>query len=476
MNVTQKAIHDNSLKILSTIGYKVADQRILAKLAENDFRIDGTTVYFTEEQIMVALATTPSSFKLTARNDEKSIILGEGFTHLTPGYGATFITELNGIKRDATFQDYINFAKLTQSSGCLGANGGILVQPVDLDVNSCFPLMLYAALILSDLPLIGISAREDDVRHTLELVEIAFGGKENFRSAYHILSLVNTVTPLQLGECGAETLLVAAEFNQPVIITPGVSLGGTAPTSLAGALSLGNAELLATLTIVQTLKKGLPVVYGLGATVLDMKSGATYLASPFNESFSLFARTMAKEYKLPNRNGCAMTDAKCVGMQSVFESTVALMSVIKDPCSISFHSAGILESFKAMSFEQFIIDCQTIKTIRKAMEPIDISEEAMAYDAILKAGIGGNFLSNAHTVKNFRKYSYEPKLTPLAKILKEEPASIDKNYLERVQNECQEQLKSYVFPEFNEKTNQKLLDYLVKNLGVDQGLLEFGVH
>lgn len=472
MNSTQLAIHDNSLKILETIGFKVMDKRILAKLAEKDFRIEDKKVYFTKTQVMDALSACPSSFELTARNPDKSIVLGKGQTNMAPGYGATFLTEADGTQRDATFRDFINFAKLTQTSGCLEANGGILVQPIDLDVDVCYPLMLYATIMLSDLPLIGISAREREIRHCLQLAEIAFGGKDKFCSKYHILSLLNPVTPLQLGEYSEETLLLSVEYNQPVIITSGIGLGSTAPVTIAGALSLGNAEILATITILQALKKGLPVVYGLGGTVLDMKCGATYLATPINERFSSFARKMAIAYNLPSRNGCSMNDAKYFGYQSIVEGTIATMNTITDINSISLHSAGILESFKAMSYEQFMMDCENIRTIRKALEPIDVSEEALAYEAIKEEGIGGSFLSSEHTLENFREYTWESRFAPLTNISKESIASADKNFLERIQTACREQLENHVRPEFNADIRKKLEEYLINTVGADKSKID----
>ncbi len=471
LNCTQQAIWNESLKVLSEIGFKVVDERILAKLKEANFKIDGTTVYFTEEQIIDAIDAAPSSFTLKARNPEKSITLGEGTTKIASGYGCSFIIEPDGTRRNGVYDDFLNLVRLVHESGQVNTNGGILMQPSDLHKSVCFPAMLYAALTLSDMPLMGISAHESEVRSCMELAEIAFGGAESFRSDYRILSIVNILSPLTLGDHAEQTLWVAAEYNQPVIITPGVNSGGTAPVTPSGLIVQGNAEILAAITIVQTLRRGLPCVYGLNASIIDMNTASYCLSSPLSEQVRTMARSLAVAYELPSRNGGAYTDGRKVGLQTSIHSAMCIQNSIKENASISVHATGVLDSMLSISYEKFMMDCEIIRHVRKSIEPLCVDEDVMGFEDIKDVGIGGNYLSSPHTVEYFREYSFEPAFCAPVDVLAENPADADINFITRVQNLRQAWMDRYKTPEFDCEIKAKMEDYLLNVIKLDEATL-----
>ncbi len=473
LNPSQEKVFKESVRILNTLGYKIIDERILSALRDNGFKVEGNFVYFTEEQIKDALEAAPKSFKLNARNPEKSIILGEGRTKIASGYGCPFIMKRNGDKRDATFKDFINFARLVHMSGCHDTNGGQLAQPSDISIKECYPAMLYATIMTSDMPIIGISAHENEVRATMELAEIAFGGKEKFRNGdYYILSLMNLQAPLTMGDYGEQTLLVATEYNQPLIMTPGLSAGGTAPVTPAGQVVLGNAEIIAAVTVAQTLRRGIPIVFGLNGTVLDMKTGEYCLANPYSEQIRTWGRQLAVAYGMPSRNGGSFADAKSVGIQSTHEGMLTLMHSMKENTSISLHCSGVLDSMRSMSYEKFMIDCEMIRTIQKASEPVELTEELMAYEAVEEAGHGGNFLSNSHTLEYFREYQFEYKYSSTVDTLKQDQSKADDLYFERAEKQMNEWFDSYKRPEIDPVIKAEMEDYLLNKVGVAQSVID----
>ncbi len=472
MNAVQKRIHDDSIKLLQTTGYRVIDERILKKLSDNGIRVEGTTVHFTEEQIMDAINAAPSSFKLNARNPKKSMVIGEGETKVGSGYGCVFVVERDGSRRDALFSDYINFAKLAHQSECMDINGGILVQPYDLDTKVCYPTMLYATMSLSDLPLLAYSAHEQQVRDGMELCEIAFGGSEKFRSEYNVLSLVNLLTPLQLGDYAEQTLWVCAEYNQPVIMSPGLNSGGTAPVTVAGALVVANADMLAGITVAQNLRRGMPVVYGINGAQIDMATGNYIQASPFCDQMRTFARSMAKAYNMPSRNGGGLNDAKKVGIHSTFDAVMSISNSIRQNTSISLHSAGILDSFMSMSYEKYMIDCEAIKVVRKSMEEIEFDEDIIDLDNIAEVGIGGNNLSTLHTVQYFRDYTWDYPFTKPTDQTKDDPKNSDVLYMDRVQALCKKWLETHECPPLENGMKEKLEEFLLNKIGVEQKVID----
>ena len=67
---------------------------------------------------------------------------------------------------------------------------------------------------------------------------------------------------------------------RPLFISPFTLAGAMAPVTLAGAITQQNAEGLAAIALLQSVKEGAPVVYGAFTSNVDMKSGAPAFGTP----------------------------------------------------------------------------------------------------------------------------------------------------------------------------------------------------
>ena len=91
---------------------------------------------------------------------------------------------------------------------------------------------------------------------------------------------INTNSPRQLDANMSDGMIELASVGQPVIVTPFTLLGAMAPTTIAGALVLQNAEALAGMVLCQIVRPGTPVAYGGFTSNVDMKSGAPAFRHP----------------------------------------------------------------------------------------------------------------------------------------------------------------------------------------------------
>lgn len=401
-------IHQASMKILKEAGFVVNKKEIIEVIKRNGIKVDGSTVFFTEEQIMSGISKAPERFTIHARNSKYDMLVGMENTYYAPGYGCTSIIEKDGSKRNALYSDYIKFVKMVQQSDVFNINGGILVQPQDLEAGQSIPLMMYSAMVLSDKCIMGISGFEEDVAGIMDMASILFGGLDAFCSKPHLLTLINTASPLQLGNIGADTIVACTRYKQPMIISPGPMAGATGPVTIAGNLAVGNAEALATIAIAQLLCPGIPVIYGLNPTAMNMSSGAVSIGGPFSAMQMAYSARLAKAYNLPNRCGGLLTDAKYVGAQSGYESMMAIMGAVLEKTSFVLHSAGILDSYASMSFEKFISDLEVLRMVKIFTGGLDTSDNALAVDEICSRGAGGEFLTSQHTFENFRSAAWFP--------------------------------------------------------------------
>lgn len=67
------------------------------------------------------------------------------------------------------------------------------------------------------------------------------------------------------------------------------------------------------------------------------------------------------------------------------------------------YGAGMLDLGITFDYAQFVIDNEIYSMIRKVIEGIAITDEAMAVDLIKEIGPGGELVSHPHTFANFRK-------------------------------------------------------------------------
>jgi trimethylamine--corrinoid protein Co-methyltransferase len=70
----------------------------------------------------------------------------------------------------------------------------------------------------------------------------------------------------------------------------------------------------------------------------------------------------------------------------------------------------MLESMRAVAYEQFVIDNEIIGMALRLLKGIQVNEETLGFEAILEAGPSGNYLSSTHTIKFMRQEYFQPML------------------------------------------------------------------
>ena len=85
-----------------------------------------------------------------------------------------------------------------------------------------------------------------------------------------------TVSPLAQDAGSLEAGLVAAEAGLPVGYMTMASCASSAPATLAGALLVGNAEVVSALALMQLAAPGAPVYYAAAQTAMDLRTGGLH--------------------------------------------------------------------------------------------------------------------------------------------------------------------------------------------------------
>jgi len=458
INLTEASldkIHSHSLEILRDVGIRIPDEKALALFSRHGFRVDGSMVHFEENDIQKALETIPPAFTIEARNPSRSVRIGESNYAMAPGYGPPFIIEPSGEKRSAGLADVQKFCRLVQTSEHLDFNSSIVVQPGDVPAETAHLDIMLATLRLTDKPMMGSSGSEAAARDSLKLAEMIWGQLEN----PVMISLIDSLSPLQYAPESLAALMVFAAAGQPVIIHSACSLGSTGPITIAGSLVISNATTLAGICLAQLINPGTPLVYGLGGSPTDMRKGAYVNASPEDAKHIAISSAMGRYYNMPCRGQGALTESFCLDYQAGMESAVMLTVAALSGIHVSLHNCGTYGSMLAMSFEKFIADEDLCGALKQLMKPVELTDDAFAIDLIKEMGTSGNYLMQPHTLRRCRDEFFIPDLairTLHSNWLTMEPREITA----RASRLLEKRLAEYQKPEIDPMLEKELAQYV----------------
>lgn len=399
-------IHKATLDILETEGVAFLSEKAIRLFKENGFRVDGETVYFTDEQIKKALSSCPSSFTLYARDPKKNIVMGGTEPVCGPIYGPPYIVDFDGNMRRGTFEDYNTLVKLNHQLPSQNLTGFILCDPSDIPAEKAHKYMLYSAMTLSDQPFMGSPTKgAEGVEDMMQMAEILFQKDREYLKEHPFgISLINSLTPLRY-ECHAtEALMAFAENKQPMLIASLVTGGATGPITMGGVLVVQNAEILAGIVLAQLVNPGTPIVYGCASGIMDMRTVIVALGAPEFSKIMRAGVQLGHWYGLPCRGGGCLTEACDVDAQAGYESMGAMLTAMEMGVDFVQHSIGCLSSYMGASFSKFILDDEILMHVKNQYEKIDLSdtEDGFALDIIKEVGKGGEYLTNMHTAMHCR--------------------------------------------------------------------------
>ena len=449
-------IHDSAMEILGTVGIRFKEDEAIEIFESHGVKTDGYVVYLKEKEVRKALETAPDSFTVHARDPEKSVkIGGENFV-LLPGYGAPFVIDPDKTRRAASMEDYDGFCKLVQTSSYLGMNGFMMVEPSGLPASSAHLDMLLSSMLLCDKPFMGSPVSKKGAGECVDLAEILMG-KETTAT----VSLINSLSPLGFSEEMAGSLIALARSNQACVVASLIMGGSSGPITLAGILAQQTAEILAGITLSQLVRPGAPVVYGSTSAPMDMMSGGLAIGAPELSQIVSFTAQLARFYNLPSRSGGGLTDANYPDIQAGAQSAVALSTAVRSGVNFILHSAGILGSYLAMSFEKFLLDEELAGMLFKMMKPAEISAEEIDLPAFREVGIGGAFMTTDKTVERCRSEYFMPKIMTVTDYPAWECGGRT-GAVERAARELRERLEAWEKPDIDPALEKDLRAYVEK--------------
>ena len=408
-----EAIHEASLRVLRDIGMKVLSPKARALYTGAGASADDDTemVRFDPEMIAEYMAKAPPRYSVKARNHAKTLDFGGNVINFGLVGGPSFVSDLDRGRRAGDYEDFRNFMKLSYSFDIIHSGGSAPLAPLDLPAPTRHLDMYYAAITLHDkvwgASLLGGYRAYDAV----EMACIAHGVTRDDLPAQPIVSGgLNTNSPRQLDANMSDGMIELASVGQPVIVTPFTLLGAMAPTTIAGALTLQNAEALAGMVLCQIVRPGTPVCYGGFTSNVDMKSGAPAFGTPEYAKATQAGAQLARRYRVPYR--ASNTNASnAVDAQAAYESEMSLWASVMAHTNLVNHAAGWLEGGLTASYEKLVVDAEMCQLLAEYLKPVVVDEDTLAVDAIAEVQPGGHFFGATHTLARYEDVFYKPILS-----------------------------------------------------------------
>ena len=329
-----------TLNILENIGVKFPSEKAMAVFEEHGAKVDRQTqiVRIPRDLVMKAMATVPRYFILGARDPEVDLQLRDGVSFFTnDGCGHEIIDFKTGKRRATTKADVGRMARINDYLSSM-AFSWTMVSAQDCGATS--PLHEIDITWKNNnkhyqsVTMMG----EAHCRYGVEMATVLRGSPEEVRRRPPISLIVCTIAPLVQDKEGIEGALVLAEAGIPVVFMSMPTLGTTAPATYAGALAIGNAEIISATVLLQLASPGTPVFHTILHAWADPRTAA-YVAYPQDTRARYAPVEMAHHWGMPALGGAFGTESpELDSWQSAAEAAA-------DPLLVSLAGAEIVSGF-----------------------------------------------------------------------------------------------------------------------------------
>jgi len=402
-------LHQASLRILHKTGVQVFHQDGKKILKDAGATITDDLVKMPPSLVEWALANAPESFALYRRGTQVRAIELDG-EHVYFGPGSDTLRLLdprNGERREFELADVEDCARICDA---LPEIDFVMSMGVPQDVpTDVYYRHQYAALIANtNKPVVVVCNDLADIEAITAMAAAASGGLDKLKENPTFLVYSEPSTPLQHSPEATDKLLFCAQHSIPITHSPAPMMGGTAPVTLAGAVALGNAEMLSSLVMHQLKNPGAPFLYGHGVHNLDMKTMISVYGSPEFQLARVMAAEMGRFYNMPVWGYAAHSDSKVLDGQAAADAQFEVLVALMAKTNLN-HDVGYLEAGLTHSPEFMVLTDEIISQSRAFMNGLNLDDESLALDAIDQVGPGGQFTTHDHTLSHWREL-WVPKL------------------------------------------------------------------
>ena len=399
-------LHAAALDVLQEPGARITRPEARDMLVANGATLEGEDLVRIPPQLVErALETAPERFTIFDRTAEPAMELGAGNVYAGAG-----VTNLNYLDpRDFAVKPFTleATAESTRLADALPnidfvATPGVTRPSEELPLHVVNQSEFLAMVTNTTKPLMPLIAGGPELSDIYDMAELVAGGADALRERPFLVPYLNSVSPLLFNPETLDKLFVAVDRGMPVCCQAAPQVGATGPVTIAGTLVISAAETLAGLVLAQLRRPGTPFVSGTVPFIMDMRFGTVTAGGPDGVRFMLAMGQLCRRWGLPLVGMSFGGDSKDADEQAALETGFYGFGTVLGGVDMVF-DAGCIEGGLLFSPELLVIADELVGMIRRAVEPIEVSEETIALDVIREVGVGNVFLGEEHTLKHFRE-------------------------------------------------------------------------
>ncbi len=408
-----KKINQTARRLLAEVGIRLGDPAFLPRLQAAGARVDADRqlIFLDGPCLDDLLNRAPQQFTLFSRDGANDLRVGRRESFFGNGGRVFRILDLStGGYRETLLRDIANTATLVDHLENISFYI-IACQAHDVPEQYYHYNDFYQAFNHTSKHVMGGCDSIAGAHQLCELAGMIAGDADALRRRPIVSVITNVTSPLTIDATTLAILDFCTARGIPVTCATAPIAGATAPITLAGTLTQMHAEALAGVAVTQALTPGARVLYGAFPIAMDLRTSEVTVGSVEMGMMNASAVALARMYRLPIYASGGVTEAKRPDIQAGFEKNFSDLTVAMSHGDIIHLTAGMVDSCNSISYEQFVIDNESLGMIKRVLRGITVNDDMLAYDTIREVGPGGNFLSQGHTVAHMRHEYYLPKLS-----------------------------------------------------------------
>ena len=406
-------VHLAALDLLENVGMAEPTQRVLdTALSGGCLLNEKGRLIFPRSLVEDAIDKSAKKFIVHGRSREFDFEASNGMLNTCTGGAAVSMLDIDHREyRPSTLEDLYDLSRLCDTL----ENIQWFTRPVvatditdlyELDVNT-----VYASAAGTRKHISSSFCSGENLYKLQSMLDLMAGGEGQFaRRPFCTAHATTVVSPMTFASDSLDVACAAVDIGMPVHSLTGPQAGATSPAALAGTLVQGCAESLASLTVINLLKPGHPVIIGNWVFVSDLRTGAFSGGSGEQALLGAASGQMSSYYGIPGAMGAGMTDSKLPDSQAGYEKALTVLAGALSGGGFVFESAGMLASLLGCSFESMVIDNDMISNVRRIGRGIEVTDETLSVSVVEDTVAGpGHYLGHSQTMELMESEYVYPK-------------------------------------------------------------------
>ncbi len=404
-----KEIHGATLEVLETVGVRVLHQEGVQLLRDAGCRVkENNIVQIPSWLIEACIRSAPSRITIYNRKGQDAMHLEGNKVHFGLGTDLLHTYDLEtGELRPSRLQDVKDAAKTADYFEEIDFIGSFAL-PQDVPTNLMYVDSFKAQVESSTKPIFFTAGGAEDLAIMIEMAAAVSGGREALREKPFLIHYAEPTSPLSHSPGAVSKLFLCGDKRVPVNYTPGMLSGASGPVTLAGAITVANAEALSGIALHQLRAKGAPIISGFGVCTMDMLTTASIYGCPEYRLTLSACADLYHYYGIPMWGTAGVSDANCLDQQAGVEAGISLLLAALDGANL-VHDVGYLGQGLIGTPASIVMCAEIISYVKRVIRGFDIGPDWIGMDVIRQVGPGGNFLATEQTLKHHRQEHWRPR-------------------------------------------------------------------